>query len=187
MAERTMTRIHRKLDEYPPEAREMVDKLLADPQMTYTDIAERLTLAGYEISKSAIHRYAAQSGADQQRLREIGEQTRRLVQSLKDNQDVEATEVANALMLDALTRRIATAKEEFDALSLDKAGRLLVALQRSAVYKARTMEDKRRLVNRMQEAFLIKLRELVQGDEELTQRLAEMVEQAGQEVLAGES
>ena len=31
MAERTMTRIHRKLDEYPPEAREMVDKLLADP------------------------------------------------------------------------------------------------------------------------------------------------------------
>ena len=49
------------------------------------------------------------------------------------------------------------------------------------------MEDKRRLVNRMQEAFLIKLRELVQGDEELTQRLAEMVEQAGQEVLAGES
>ena len=120
MAERTMTRIHRKLDEYPPEAREMVDKLLADPQMTYTDIAERLTLAGYEISKSAIHRYAAQSGADQQRLREIGEQTRRLV-------------------------------------------------------------------NRMQEAFLIKLRELVQGDEELTQRLAEMVEQAGQEVLAGES
>ena len=40
MAERTMTRIHRKLDEYPPEAREMVDKLLADPQMTYTDIAD---------------------------------------------------------------------------------------------------------------------------------------------------
>ena len=109
------------------------------------------------------------------------------MQSLKDNQDVEATEVANALMLDALTRRIATAEEEFDALSLDKAGRLLVALQRSAVYKARTMEDKRRLVNRMQETFLIKLRELVQGDEELTQRLAEMVEQAGQEVLAGES
>lgn len=60
--------------------------------------------------------------ADQQRLREIGEQTKRLVQSLKDNQDVEATEVANALLLDALTRRIATAEEEFDALPLDKAG-----------------------------------------------------------------
>jgi len=180
MAERTYQRIHCKIDDFPEEAREAIDRMLADPTTTYTEIAETMTARGFEISKSAIHRYAARMGADQQRLREIGEQTKRLVQSLKDNQDVEATEVANALLLDALTRRIATAEEEFDALPLDKAGRLLVSLQRSTVYKARTMEDKRRLVARMQDTFLSQLREQVRGDEELTRKLAELVAKAGQ-------
>ena len=183
MAERTYQRIHCKIDDFPEEAREAIDRMLADPTTTYTEIAAR----GFAISKSAIHRYAARMGADQQRLREIGEQTKRLVQSLKDNQDVEATEVANALLLDALTRRIATAEEEFDALPLDKAGRLLVSLQRSTVYKARTMEDKRRLVARMQDTFLSQLREQVRGDEELTRKLAELVAKAGQEALDAES
>lgn len=183
---RAPRRVHRKLDEYPPNVRDLVDRLLADPQMTYTDIAERLTEQGYEISKSAIHRYAAQVGADQQRLKEISEQTRRLVQALKDDQDVDATSVANALLLDALTRRIATAEEEFDALPVDKAGRLLVQLQRSAVYKARTMEDKRRVVGRVEEKILNRLREQVQGDDELAQRLSELVSQSAQEVLASE-
>lgn len=184
---RTIKRVHCRLNEFPPEARDRVDAMLADPQCTYQEIAEALTAEGYEISKSAIHRYAARVGADQRRLREIGEQTRRLVQALKDNQDVEATEVAGALLLDALTRRIATAEEEFDSLPLDKAGRLLVALQRSTVYKARTMEDKTRLVGRVQETILGRLRELVQGDDTLTARLTELVEQAGREVLADEA
>lgn len=186
MAERVINRVHCRIDEFPAEIREKVDAMLADPQVTYKDIAEDLTRAGYEISKSAIHRYASRTGIDQQRLREIGEQTRRLVLALKDNQDVEATEVANALLLDALTRRIATAEDEFDELPVEKAGRLLVMLQRSAVYKARTMEDKRRLISRMQEAFMERLREQVQGDETLMARLAELVEQTGQEVLASE-
>jgi len=187
MAEaRTIKRVHCRVDEFPPEARSRIDAMLADPQCTYQEIAEALTEDGYEISKSAVHRYASRMGADQQRLREIGEQTRRLVQSLKDNQDVEATEVASALLLDALTRRIATAEEEFDALPLDKAGHLLVAMQRSTVYKARTMEDKQRLVGRVQEAILTRLRDLVQGDDNLTARLTELVEQAGREVLADE-
>lgn len=186
MAERVMNRVHCRIDEFPQEIRDRVDRMLADPQMTYKDIAETLTEAGYEISKSAIHRYASRTGIDQTRLREIGEQTRRLVHALKDNQDVEATEVANALLLDALTRRIATAEDEFDELPVEKAGRLLVMLQRSTVYKARTMEDKRRLVSRMQESYLERLREQVQADDVLLARLTELVEQTGQEVLASE-
>lgn len=184
---RTIKRIHCKLDEFPAEVRAKVDEMLTDPQCTYQGIAETLTEDGYEISKSAIHRYATNVGAVQRRMRAIGDQTRQLVCALKDNQDVEATEVANALLLDALTRRIATAEEEFDSLPLDKAGRLLVALQRSTVYKARTMEDKTRLVGRVQEAYRNQLRDLVQGDEALMARLTELLERASQEVLASES
>ena len=184
---RTMQRIHCRVDEFPQEVRDEIDRMLADPTNTYTDIAVRMTERGYDISKSAVHRYASRVGADQQRLREIGEQTKRLVQSLKDNQDVEATEVANALMLDALTRRIATAEEEFDALPLDKAGRLLVSLQRSAVYKARTMEDKRKTVNRLEESILNRLREQVQGNTELQERLSDMVHKTAQEVLTDDA
>ena len=72
-------------------------------------------------------------------------------------------------------------------MPVEKAGRLLVMLQRSTVYKARTMEDKRRLIARMQDAFLSRLREQVQEDDALMARLSELVEQTGQEVLASES
>lgn len=49
------------------------------------------------------------------------------------------------------------------------------------------MEDKRRLVARMQDTFLSQLREQVRGDEELTRKLAELVAKAGQEALDAES
>ena len=90
MAERTYQRIHCKIDDFPEEAREAIDRMLADPTTTYTEIAE-------------------------------------------------------------------------------------------------TMEDKRRLVARMQDTFLSQLREQVRGDEELTRKLAELVAKAGQEALDAES
>ena len=68
MAERTYQRIHCKIDDFPEEAREAIDRMLADPTATYTEIAETMTARGFAISKSAIHRYAARMGADQQRL-----------------------------------------------------------------------------------------------------------------------
>ena len=95
---------------------------------TYQEISDAMAEKGWPVSKSAIHRYAVRTEAAAERIRAAAEQTRILIQSVKDGQDVEATEVASALLLDGLIKRLATAEEEFDDLPLDKAGRLLVQL-----------------------------------------------------------
>lgn len=173
-------------DALPPAVCQEIDRLMADRAHTFADIAAALRAQGHQVSQEDIHRYVSGKGEDRQRLRMIGEHTRQLVQSLRDRQDVEASEVANALLMDALTLRIANAGDEFNRIPLEKAGQLLVALQRSVVYKTRTMEDKRRLVNRMQKVFLERVRQQVQGDEELIAKLAALAAKAGQEALDAE-
>ena len=43
--------------------------------------------------------------------------------------------------MDGLINKLATAEEEFDALPLEKAGRLLTSLSRTKVYKDRVKQD----------------------------------------------
>ena len=183
---RTNKRVHLRVDEFPQEARKRMDAMLADPQYTYQKIAEALTAEGYEISKSAIHRYASSMSSPQRVLRELGDKTRQLVQALKEGQDMDAAEVANALLLDALVRRIATAEEEMENMPLDKAMRLLVSLQNTTSFKVKATGKREKIVQEVQKSMLVQLRDAVQGDEALLARLTELVEQTGREVLADE-
>jgi len=160
--------------------------MLADPQCTYQQIADTLTAEGYEISRSTIQRYASSVSSPQRVLRELGDKTRQLVQALKDGQDMDAAEVANALLLDGLIRRIATAEEEMENMPLDKAMRLLVSLQNTTAFKAKATGKREKIVQEVQRSMLEKLRDVVQGDEALMARLTELVERTSQEVLADE-
>lgn len=173
--ERSYSRVHCKVDDMPEVIRAELEKMLRDTRYTYQDIAEQMGALGYEISKSSIHRYAMRTNAAAQRLREAGEQTRVLIEQLRDNQDVEATEVATAILMDGLINRIASAEEEFDELPLDKAGRLLTQLQRSSVYKNRFKAERRRTIDNLERSIMEQLRDQVQDDDELLKRLSDMV------------
>lgn len=173
---RKMQRVRSRVDEYPPEARALLEEMLADVRNTYQDIADKMGDKGWPISKSSIQRYAMRTEAAATRIREAAEQTRVLIQSIKDGQDVEASEVGSALLLDGLIRRMATAEEEFDDLPLDKAGRLLVQLQRSGVYKQRWKDERRKVIEGLKESLLSALREEVQEDDDLLGRLSQMLE-----------
>lgn len=181
MAARKRERVRCKVDEYPPEAREMLDGMLIDIRYTYQDIALAMTEAGYPITKSSVWRYAARTRAAGERLRQAAEQTRALIAAVQDNHDVEATEVCSALLLDGLTRRLASAEEEFDDIPLDKAGTLLVQMQRSSVYKNRYKQERQKTIDRMQQTLMNRLRDAVQDDDELLERLSGMVAQAAKE------
>lgn len=176
MADIKQSRVRYKVDEYPPEAKETLERLLADIRFTYTEIAEEMTARGWPMSKSSIHRYAARTQAAADRLRAAAEQTRILIQAVKDGQDLEAGEVASAMLLDRLTERIATAEEEFDELPLDKAGRLLVQLQRTSVYKARWKAERKKTIEALREGMLSELRGVIQEDDELLERLTAIVD-----------
>lgn len=76
-----------------------------------------------------------------QRLKEAQLQTDKLVQVIKENPDADYTEAAIVLTMNGLVNRMATAEEEFDAMPLDKAGRLIASLSRTKVYKDRVRQD----------------------------------------------
>lgn len=173
---RKMTRVRFRVDEYPPEAKALLEEMLADVRNTYQDIAEAMTEKGWPITKSSVQRYAMRTEAAAARIRSAAEQTRVLIQSIKDGQDVEASEVGSALLLDGLIRRMATAEDEFDAMPLDKAGRLLVQLQRSGVYKNRWKDERKKTIEALREGMLLELRASIQEDEELLERLTAIVE-----------
>lgn len=169
-------RLRYRVDDYPPEAKDKLDKLIADTRYTYQEISEIMTEKGWPISKSAVHRYAMRTEAAAERIRAAAEQTKILIQQVKDGQDVKATEVAGALLLDGLINRIATAEEEFNDMPIDKAGRLLVQLQRSGVYKNRWKDERKRVIEDLRDELLVELRNEIHGNEELLEQLSEMID-----------
>ena len=179
--QRTKNRIKSRVDELPPEARELLNNMLADVTFTYVQIADAMTSKGWEISRQSVGRYALRQNAVAKRLMDVREQTTALIAAARTNQDVEATEVATSILIDGLTQKIATAQEEFDEMPLEKAGKLLVALQRSAVYKARMRATRAQACHDVEANILAKIREQVQGDQELVSRLAAIVSAAANE------
>lgn len=141
--QRSKKRITSKIDELPEQLRLQVDLMLADTSNTYVEISKFLKENGYEISKSSICRYAGRTNTALQRVKEAQMQTDKLVQVIKENPDADYTEAAIVLTMNGLVNRMATAEEEFDAMPLDKAGRLIASLSRTKVYKDRVRQDMR--------------------------------------------
>ena len=134
--QRQRTRIKSRVDELPEEMRKILDIRLADVNYTYQEIADELNQKGYEISKSAVGRYALRQGSVLSRLKEATEQTRLIVEAIKDDtNNMDAIGAVNKLMAAELAKKIATAQEEIAEMPIDKAGRLAVAIERATVYK----------------------------------------------------
>lgn len=132
---RQRTRVWCKIDELPDTVKAQVDALIADSRNSYIYISNWLYNNGYEISKSAVHRYADRTNGTVQRLIEAQEQTRVLVEAIKKNPDADYTEGALQIMSGELTKKFAAAQDEWDDMPLDKAARVMVALSRTKVYK----------------------------------------------------
>lgn len=180
--QRERNRIRSKVDELPTDVREYLDSKITDVNITYEELAEEITEMGYPISKSSIGRYAMRQNAAAKRLKEAYEKTRVLVQTIRENRDVDSAEVASAILMDALTNRIATAEEEFDELPLDKAGRLVVALQRSIWYKQKLQFEFTRGVDTAAARIKEALSQEIKTDPELLARLSDMVDKQAEEV-----
>lgn len=181
--QRTKTRVSRKINELPPEIKEQVDVMLADTRNTYWDISGYLKDRGFEVSKSAVGRYALQSNKAAQRLMEAQAKTAALVNVVKKNPEADYTEAGMMLMMDGLINRIATADEEWDVLPLDKVGRLIASLSRTKIYKERVkqdMKDKADLAFKEMEGEIMKT---IKSDPELAAKLREILTKAKEMML----
>lgn len=127
---RKSNRRHYKVERL--KCRELIDRMLADGYI-YEDIMEAVAEAGERISKSSIQRYHASFEQVAERITKTREQMKVLIDAVRDQPGTDLAEAANQVMMQGLLTRIATAGDEFDALPLDKVGRLVASLERSAV------------------------------------------------------
>ncbi|MCR4442951.1 MAG: DUF3486 family protein [Peptococcaceae bacterium] len=181
--QRERVRIKSRVDELPEDIRQVLDEKINDVTVSYQEIADQITKMGYPISKSSIGRYAMKQNAAAMRLKEAYEKTRMLVNSIKENRDIDSSEVATAILMDALTQRIATAEEEFDNMPLDKAGRLIASLQRSIVYKEKFKLEYEKGVGDAFEMFKKEIPEAIKNDPELLQEMTRIINIAKDKVL----
>ncbi len=186
MSKKRRTRVFSKIDELPEDIREEVHKMLYSPLVTYLDISMTLREKGYEISKSAVGRYALRQNAVAQKLMEAQEQTRALVSAIKQNPDTDYTEATMQMLMSELTKKVATAQEEFDNMPMDKAGRLIVAISRTKVYKDRVRADLMKKIDLAFQKFRERIPQVIKNDPDLSKRMEELLEEAKALVLDDE-
>lgn len=181
--QRKKNRIRCKIDNLPPEMKERVDLMLADTRYTYMEISQALAEEGYEISKSAVGRYALRTNGAAQRLIEAQEQTKALINVMKNNPDTDYTEASMQLLMDGLTKKLASAQEEFDEMPLDKAGRLIASLSRTKIYKDRVKQDMKKKVDLAFEKLESEMLQAIRNDKELAPKLTEILQTAKQRMM----
>lgn len=175
---RTKQRVSSKVDELPEELRMKVDVMLADTSNTYTAISAMLKKEGYNISKSAVGRYALRRNNAVQRLLEAQAQTDRLVAAMQEHPEGDYTEAAIMLTMNGLVNRMATAEEEFDNIPLDKAGRLVSQLARTETYKKRVKQDMQKKADLAFKELEGEMMKVIRQDEESKKQLSEILAKA---------
>lgn len=176
--ERKRTRVRSKIDELPREVKLVVDGMLADVTYTYKDISEYLCENGYEISYGAVFRYAQRTSNAAQRIIEAQEQTKAIIEIIKQNPNVDYTEGALQMVSAGLTQKIAAAQEEFENLSVDKAAKILISLTKTKSYKDKVYSELNEKMQAALESFKAQVySEILDKDPMLAERLAGFAEQ----------
>lgn len=112
--------------------RAMVDQMLAEGYI-YEDIVEAVNDKKEKISSSALQRYHTSFERIAERYTKVREQMQVLIEAVKNEPRTDMAEVASQIMMQGLFQRLATAGEDFEKLPLDKAGRLVAQLERTAI------------------------------------------------------
>lgn len=182
--ERTKKRVSSKVNELPEEVRLQVDRMLADTSNTYQDISNWLKEEGFDVSKSSIGRYSMRNSSAVQRLLDAQIQTERLLQVVKHNPEVDYTEASMMMLMDGLVNKLATAEEEFDAMPLDKAGRLIVSLSRTKTYKDKVRQELRKKAEIAFSELESEMMKVIGQDEESAMQLKLILQKAKDRMVA---
>lgn len=182
-AERSRSRITCKIDQLPENIRLKIDEMIIDTTCTYQEISIWAKEQGYEVSKSAVGRYAMRTTAATQRLIEAQRQTEALVNVVKRNPDVDYTDAGLMMLMDGLVKKLTTAEEEFDNMPLDKAGRLITAISRTKIYKDRVKLDMRKKVDLAFQGMEADIMAAIKAQPEIAAELKAVLEKAKEKMM----
>ena len=182
-AERRRTRVSSTIDKLPDDIKGQLDVRLADTSNTYEELAAWLKAEGYEISKSAIGRYAIRTTQAAQRVAQTIQRTQAIAQAVEAHPDLDYTKAASMVLMDGLMQRVSTAEDDFQEMPLDKAGRLIASLARNATYEKRVRQDMKKKAELAFEQ-MTELMAAIKQHPELAGELHDVLERAREKVLA---
>ena len=180
---RRRTRVSSTVDRRPDEVRAELDLRLADTANTYSELSDWLKSEGYEISRSAIGRYAIRTTTAAQRVAETIQRTQAIAKAVEEHPDLDYTKAASLVYVDGLMRRLSTAEDEFDEIPLDKAGRLLASFSRNETYEKRTRAELRKKAELAFDQLESELTAAIRQHPELSGELHSVLARAREKVL----
>lgn len=181
--ERRRTRISSTVDKLPDDIKGRLDAKLSDTANTYEELAQWLKGEGYEISKSAIGRYAIRSNRAAQRVAETLQRTQAIARAVDEHPDLDYTKAASMVLMDGLMQRVSTAEGDFSEMPLDKAGRLIASLSRNATYEKRVRADLKKKAELAFDQMETELMGAIKQHPELSGELRDVLARAREKVL----
>lgn len=137
-----------KMYQLPKDVLDQVNDMLLNENMKYSDIQYWLeTEHNMKISLSSISNYAVKIYQAAQRISDDLERTKFFVDYIGDKGELDASKATTAILKSGLLQKIATAEEEFNEMPVEKAGRLLVELNRSEIARERLELDYKKRQN----------------------------------------
>lgn len=173
-----------KMYQLPKDVLEQVNDMLLNENMKYSDIQHWLeSEQGMKISLSSISNYAVKIYKAAQRISDDLERTKFFVDYIGDKSELDARKATTAILQSGLLRKITTAKEEFNEMPIEKAGRLLVELNRSETARERLELDYKKKATLAYEELEERLLKTVRRDPELTAKMRAILKEAQQKFL----
>jgi len=180
---RRRTRISSTIDRLPFDVRTQLDLRLTDTANTYEELSAWLKSEGFEISRSAIGRYAIRSTTAAQRVAETLQRTQAIAKAVEEHPDLDYTKAASMIFMDGLIQRVSTAEDEYAEIPLDKAGRLIAAMSRNATYEKRTRAELKKKAELAFDQMEAELMEAIRQHPELSGELHDVLARAREKVL----
>ena len=181
--ERRRTRVSSTIDKLPDDIKGQLDVKLSDTTNTYEELSAWLKSEGYEISKSAIGRYAIRTTQAAQRVAETIQRTQAIAQAVEAHPDLDYTKAASMVLMDGLMQRVSTAEDDFQEMPLDKAGRLIASLARNATYEKRVRADLKKKAELAFDQMEAELMAAIKQHPELAGELHDVLARAREKVL----
>lgn len=173
-----------KMYQLPKDVLDQVNNMLLNENMKYSDIQFWLeTEHNMKISLSSISNYAVKIYQAAQRISDDLERTKFFVDYIGDKSELDASKATTAILKSGLLQKIATAEEEFNEMPVEKAGRLLVELNRSEIARERLELDYKKKTELAFEELETRMYKLIKGYPELREKLVEVLKEAKQKWL----
>ncbi len=162
-----------KMYQLPKDVLDQVNDMLLNENMKYSDIQHWLeTEHGMKISLSSISNYAVKIYQAAQRVSDDLERTKFFIDYIGDKSELDASKVTTAILKSGLLQKIATAEEEFNEMPVEKAGRLLVELNKAEIARERLELDYKKKMQLAFEAFESKIMDEIKKYPEIREKFS---------------